>query len=226
MPSVDALEMVARDYVNLDRIADTAEAIESSAVARKGAQPKQPDYVRYLMILGLSNVYARVFHRRPSATIDGPWCKFLAGILSCCEPKSMNIDGAYDVWREVRDKLSNSSRGGIVDSNFKAIFDSLGEVVEITTTGGDTTLTDSQELVAAIQVEGTLASNATITFSGRGGFWIIENNTQGEFTVTAKVADQSGVVIPQGELRLISCKGAKIVHYPRPAHRRAERGFN
>lgn len=109
---------------------------------------------------------------------------------------------------------NSNSWGGIVDQNWHRLDAVLGDLTEITTTGGDTTLTDTQELVAAIRVDGTLASNATIVFSGRGGFWIIENATEGDYTVTAKVSGQTGVLIEQGTTEVVWCDGTDIF----PAH--------
>jgi hypothetical protein len=113
--------------------------------------------------------------------------------------------------------LTNQTEGGNAntwgikaDDNFEQIDDKLGDTTDITTTGGSTTLTDEQELVAALQVGGTLVANATIVFSGRGGVWVIENNTTGAFSLTAKVSGQTGVEIAQGSTTIIWCDGTDI----------------
>jgi microcystin-dependent protein len=113
--------------------------------------------------------------------------------------------------------LTNQTEGGndntwgvIADANFEQIDDVLGDTTAVVTTGGTTVLTDEQELVAAVDVSGTLVSNATIEFSGRGGFWIVANLTTGDFTVTVKVTGETGVVIPQGTAQLIWCDGDDI----------------
>lgn len=115
-------------------------------------------------------------------------------------------------------KLTNQTEGGnnntwgtIADTNFETIDNKFGDTTSITTTGGNTTLTDSQEIVAIIDVNGTLAANATITFSGRGGFWIVNNGTTGDYTLTCLVSGQTGVVIPQDGQRLIYCDGTDIL---------------
>lgn len=120
-------------------------------------------------------------------------------------------------------KLTNQTEGGnsnswgsILDANLEEIDDKLGDVTSISTTGGTTTLTDAQEIVNAIRVSGTLVSNATIVFSGRGGSWIVENNTTGNFTVTVKVSGQTGVTIDQGGAALVYCNGTDI-DYGNPA---------
>jgi hypothetical protein len=105
---------------------------------------------------------------------------------------------------------NNNTWGVITDANWERADNKLGDTTDITTTGGDTTLTDEQEIVAAVQVGGTLVANANIIFSGRGGVWVIENNTAGAFTVTAKVSGQTGVTIAQGTATLVFCDGTDI----------------
>lgn len=105
---------------------------------------------------------------------------------------------------------NNNSWGTIADANFERIDDKFGDVTTISTTGGTTTLTDTQELVNAIIVGGTLASNAIIVFSGRGGSWVVKNNTSGDYTVTCKVSGQDGVEIEQGTRSVVYCNGTDI----------------
>lgn len=113
--------------------------------------------------------------------------------------------------------LTNQENGGNentwgdkADANFEQLDDVLGDQTSIGTTGGNTNLTNEQELVAIIETTGTLVSNATITFSGRGGFWVISNLTTGSFTVTCLVSGETGVVIPQGTRRVVYCDGTDI----------------
>lgn len=105
---------------------------------------------------------------------------------------------------------NNNSWGAIVDANWEEIDDKFGDVTSISTTGGNTTLSDSQEIVNAITVSGTLVSNATIIFSGRGGTWIVRNATTGNFSVTCKVSGQTGVEITQGSTQPVYCNGTDI----------------
>lgn len=114
-------------------------------------------------------------------------------------------------------KLTNQTEGGNdstwgikVDDNFEQIDDKFGDTTEITTTGGTTSLTDEQELVMAVAVDGTLVSNAIIEFSGRGGEWFIKNATTGNFSLTAKVSGQTGVTIAQSTTTKVWCDGTDI----------------
>jgi microcystin-dependent protein len=93
---------------------------------------------------------------------------------------------------------NNNTWGTIADANFERIDDKFGNVTLITTTGGSTVLSSTQELVNAIVIDGALASNSTITFSGRGGSWVVRNDTTGYYTVTCKVSGQTGVTVDQG----------------------------
>jgi microcystin-dependent protein len=113
--------------------------------------------------------------------------------------------------------LTNQTEGGndntwgvIADANFEQIDDKFGDTTSVVTTGGTTVLTDEQELVAAVDVSGTLVSNATIEFSGRGGFWIVANLTTGDFTLTVKVTGETGIEIAQGATLLVWCDGDDI----------------
>lgn len=124
--------------------------------------------------------------------------------------------------------LTNQTEGGnsntwgtIADTNFEQIDNKFGDVTSVSTTGGNTTLTSTQEIVNAIIVSGTLASNATITFSGRGGAWIVDNNTTGDYTVTCKVSGQTGVTVDQGSAALVYCDGTDIA-YGNPASTAAD----
>lgn len=105
---------------------------------------------------------------------------------------------------------NNNSWGTILNTNFDTLDAKFGETTSIATTGGNTTLTESQEVVGMIDVSGTLVSNAVILFSGRGGFWIVQNRTTGSYTVTCKVSGQTGVTIDQGGAALIWCDGTDI----------------
>ena len=105
---------------------------------------------------------------------------------------------------------NNNTWGAIADANFERIDDVLGDLTIASVTGGDYTLTSSEEYVLTIRASGTLVSNSNIIFSGRKGFWIIDNNTAGDFTLTCKVSGQSGVAIDQGATQVVYCDGTDI----------------
>lgn len=114
-------------------------------------------------------------------------------------------------------KLTNQTEGGnnntwgqIADDNFERIDNKFGDVTIISTSGGTTTLSDTQEIANAIRVSGSLSSNAVVQFSSRGGTWVVSNQTSGSYTVACKVTGQTGVVVPQGVTRVIHFNGSDI----------------
>lgn len=105
---------------------------------------------------------------------------------------------------------NNNSWGTILNTNFDTIDAKFGATTSISTTGGNTTLTESQEVVGMIDVSGALVANAVLIFSGRGGFWIVQNRTTGSYTVTCKVSGQTGVTIDSNGAALVWCNGTDI----------------
>ena len=96
-------------------------------------------------------------------------------------------------------------------ANDEAIDAKFGDQTTVNTTGGTTSLTASQERVAVILVTGTLASNATIEFTGVGGVWVVKNGTTaGGYTVTCKVSGQTGVEINDGTTKVVYFDGTDI----------------
>lgn len=95
----------------------------------------------------------------------------------------------------------------------------FGDRTSIATTGGATTLSATEQRVAKVKVTGALISGVTINFNATGGFWIFENATTNDFSVTAKVTGQTGVTIGRGERALLVYNGTDIerVHPQDPA---------
>lgn len=85
----------------------------------------------------------------------------------------------------------------------------------IATTGGTTTLTDTQyatnqDRMAALDFSGVLASNAIIIVPARTKSWIVRNQCSGAFTLTIKTSAGSGVVIAQGQVATVWCDGTNV----------------
>jgi hypothetical protein len=80
-------------------------------------------------------------------------------------------------------------------------------------TTGATDALSQDDLVERYQrITGTLIDNQIYTITAAvTGWWIFENATSGNFSVTVKVTGQTGVVIPQGEARVIRCNGTDVV---------------
>mgnify|MGYP001586831302 CR=1 FL=1 len=105
---------------------------------------------------------------------------------------------------------NNNTWGTKADTNFEYIDDKFGDATAISTTGGTTTLTQTQERCNVLLLTGVLVSNATVVFSGRGGTWIVRNGTTGNYSVTAKVSGQTGVEVTQGTTKPVYSNGTDI----------------
>lgn len=101
--------------------------------------------------------------------------------------------------------------GDVTNDNLQQVEDKLTAETEIATTGGTTTLSDTEEYANVIDVAGALASNATLVFHGRKGTWVIVNETTGTGkTLTCKVTGQTGVAIAQGTSQIVRCDGTDV----------------
>jgi hypothetical protein len=101
----------AKDIATLHLAAKFTEERERGRRMKLGSadtQPKQRDLSRYLFVESLATLYRRSFGVAPTSTEDGPWCRFLAKVLTCCEGKELKLRGAYDLWLAVKkEKLSD-----------------------------------------------------------------------------------------------------------------------
>jgi hypothetical protein len=112
--------------------------------------------------------------------------------------------------------------GTELNSAFAQIDNDLGKAISVSTTGGSTVLSAAQTETLFIAVSGTLTSNATITLTPETGgptyaqgFWLIQNSTTGNYTVTfTNGVGSSLAVVPQGRFCLIlghSTLGTRII---------------
>lgn len=83
----------------------------------------------------------------------------------------------------------------------------------LATTGGTTTLTYAQARVQAIDVSGTLTSNATVVVPAAPWAWAIYNGTSGAYSLTVKVSGQTGVTVPAGKRRLCICNATDVAAF-------------
>jgi hypothetical protein len=107
---------------------------------------------------------------------------------------------------------SDNTWGTKLNANFDQIDESLGATITKSTTSGDITLTSDEHASSRIRLTGTLVGNLNVVFDGvRGGCWVIDNDTTaGGYVVTAKVAGQTGVVIPANSSRLVFFNGTDV----------------
>lgn len=105
---------------------------------------------------------------------------------------------------------NNNTWGDVLDDNFAIVEQAIARYTSISTTGGTTTLTSSQNRYPIIVISGTLTSNATITVKTQQKNWIFINNTTGAFTVTVKTSAGTGKTIPRGRSVKLYCDGTNV----------------
>lgn len=107
---------------------------------------------------------------------------------------------------------NNNSWGTISNANLQKLVDAISEDESIVTTGGTTALSDDQQRPPFMRISGTLVSNATIEVNDSAKkWWFVHNNTTGSFTVTVTTDTGTGVVIPQGEYRVLFSDGTDVI---------------
>ena len=108
VPSGNAKATIASALQRVRQLGLLAKFAEKRARARQAylgtseVQAKQIDKFRYDFIAMLGYIYEEIFHVPPKATRGGPWCVFLAIVLSCCSGKELSSDQVYPIWLKVR----------------------------------------------------------------------------------------------------------------------------
>lgn len=108
-----------------------------------------------------------------------------------------------------------------VNNNWAILDAALGDFTTVTLTSGNVTLGPNGYGPSAVNtyqnlglnLTGSLSGNATVTIpSGVGGFWIVENNTTGSYTVTLTtgVVGGANLVIPAGYKASVFSNGTDI----------------
>jgi hypothetical protein len=80
----------------------------------------------------------------------------------------------------------------------------------VTVTTANVTLTQIQSAYPVIVVTGAKTAARSLIFPNQVGEWIVQNNTTGAFTLTAKTAAGTGVTITQGQSAYIYGDGTNI----------------
>jgi len=83
------------------------------------------------------------------------------------------------------------------------------QAISITT--ADVTLTQLQSAYPILIVSGAITAARNLIFPAVVGEWIVQNNTTGAFTLTAKTASGTGVTLTQGQSTYIYGDGTNIV---------------
>lgn len=87
----------------------------------------------------------------------------------------------------------------------------FGGLQTITVTSADVTVTQLQSAYPVIVVSGALTGNRNLILPAVVGEWIVQNNTTGAYTLTAKTASGTGVTLTQNASTYIYGDGTNIV---------------
>ena len=71
-----------------------------------GISSQSSEELRLEFVKGLAGIYTVVFNQEPKATRDGPWCLFLAAVLSKTQHQQVSADRAHEIWLKVRKRIS------------------------------------------------------------------------------------------------------------------------
>ena len=118
----------------------------------------------------------------------------------------LQSDDGTGFWRSTVDNnTTNPETGG---ANWVPHF-FYGEAI-VPLTSADVTLTLAQYAKPIIVLTGTITANLNLILPTILNKWIVQNNTSGSFTVTAKPASGTGVVVPQGGAVFVYGDGTNI----------------
>lgn len=106
---------------------------------------------------------------------------------------------------------NNNTWGLINNANFAIIETAIARYSAISTTGGTTILTSTQNRYPIIYVTGILTSNAEIIVKTQEKNWIFINQTSGSYTLTVKTASGTGVTVPQSSSMKLYCDGTNVL---------------
>lgn len=81
----------------------------------------------------------------------------------------------------------------------------------ISVTSADVTLTQLQSAYPVLIISGALTAARNLIFPAIVGEWIVQNNTTGAYTLTAKTASGTGVTLTQGQSTYVYGDGTNIV---------------
>lgn len=119
---------------------------------------------------------------------------------------------------------NNNTWGDVLDANMAIIEQAIARVTGISTTGGTTTLTSSQNRYPILRVTGVLASNAVIEVKTQEKNWIFINATTGSYTVTVKTSAGTGKTLPRGRAVKLYCDGTNVEQARAPGIPAAQAG--
>lgn len=101
--------------------------------------------------------------------------------------------------------------GEVAVYNFDIIEDALTERSAITVTTADVILTDAQHQSLYLDLSGTLTGNRSIIVKAdQKGFWFVNNDTSGAYTITVEPSGGTGVTVTQGGAAIVYSTGTEV----------------
>lgn len=88
--------------------------------------------------------------------------------------------------------------GESANSNFSKLDTKLGGKVSLSLAAGDITLSASNETNLFLDLTGTINAARLVNISSRAGFWLVSNQTVGNYTVSLKPDGGTATELPSG----------------------------
>ncbi|CAB5151768.1 hypothetical protein UFOVP148_62 [uncultured Caudovirales phage] len=117
--------------------------------------------------------------------------------------QSANLQGLWVSTAENNTTNPDTGGAGWVSLSFEGL-------QAVTVTSADVTLTQLQSAYPVLVISGAKTAARNLIFPAIVGEWIVQNNTTGAYTLTAKTASGTGVTLTQGESTYIYGDGTNI----------------
>lgn len=116
---------------------------------------------------------------------------------------------------------NDTTWGTKINTNFQIMESAVSGTTSVSTTGGDTTLTNvdytnDQAKKAVLDITGTLVSNAQIVIPNAAKVYRVLNRTSGAYTVGIKTSSGSAILITQSTVAEVYCDGSNVIRYVTP----------
>ncbi len=116
---------------------------------------------------------------------------------------------------------NDTTWGNKINTNFQIMESAVSGVTSVSTTGGNTTLTNvdytnDQAKKAVLDVTGALVSNATITIPNAAKVYRVLNRTSGAYTLGIKTSSGTAITITQSTSAEVYCDGSNTMRFVTP----------
>ncbi len=105
----------------------------------------------------------------------------------------------------------HSDWGSSANANFETLEAAISNQITKTVNAADVTLSESEGFNLFLKTDGVLTGNRSVILPARKHLFLAQNTCTGAFTLTFKVAAQTGVTLSQGRYALLYCDGTTTV---------------